>query len=192
MPDQTWIFQVLFQLLRFFIQPCGSCSLSYLCPQFKIRSVSFISKPLSIKINLLPTLKKTNNMGKNWDQDRFWFWSLMMWEEKPESKINNGEYHCSLFSERSVTIILANTYTILLWILVIGGYFNLVCFVSLMNSVTSFSVWGKCSQRNYSFCNSVLHYDEQIICQTMVTYMPTVPDTAPISRSPVRVTISPD
>ena len=104
MPDQTWIFQVLFQLLRFFIQLCGSCSLSYLCPQFKIRSVSFISKPLSIKINLLPTLKKTNNMGKNWDQDRFWFWSLMMWEEKPESKINNGEYHYSLFSERSVTI----------------------------------------------------------------------------------------
>ena len=64
MLDQTWIFQALFQLLRFFIQLCGSCSLSYLCPQFKTQSVSLISKQLPIKINLLPKLKQTNNMGK--------------------------------------------------------------------------------------------------------------------------------
>ena len=48
--------------------------------------------------------KTTNNMAKNWDQEGFWFWSLMMWEEKPESKLNNGEYHCSLFPKRSVTV----------------------------------------------------------------------------------------
>ena len=104
MPDQTWIFQVLFHLLRLFIQLCRSCSLSYLCPQFKTQSVSLTSKQLSIKINLPSKLKQTNKMEKNWDQEEFWFWFLMMWEEKPESQLNNGEYHCSLFSERSVII----------------------------------------------------------------------------------------